>query len=117
MANPSVKRALIKRRIVRIRKRLTGTSDVPRLRVTRTLKHIYAQLVDDTTGHTVAAASSRVLTEYGGNVEAAKLVGKSIGEKAKELSIMRVRFDRGGRLYHGRIKALADAARKTGLQF
>lgn len=117
MANTNEKRALVKKRIVRIRKRMSGIPERPRLRVTRTAKHIYAQLVDDTTGHTLAAASSRTLAVYGGNVEAAKMVGKSIGDKAKELSISSVCFDRGGRLYHGRIKALADAARQTGLQF
>ena len=117
MSNTNVKREKIKKRIVHIRMKMTGIPERPRLRVTRTTKHIYAQLIDDTTGHTLASASSRTLPVYGGNVEAAKMVGKCIGEKAKELSIMQVCFDRGGRLYHGRIKALADAARETGLQF
>jgi large subunit ribosomal protein L18 len=117
MANINEKRELMKKRITRIRRKVTGIPERPRLRVTRTAKHIYAQLIDDTTGHTLATVSSRTLPVYGGNVEAAKMVGKSIGEKAKELSILQVCFDRGGRLYHGRIKALADAARETGLQF
>ena len=117
MARIDEKLALKKKRIIRIRKKVHGSPERPRLRVTRTAKHIYAQLIDDTTGHTLAAASSQTLPVYGGNIEAAKLVGKSIGEKAKELSIQQVCFDRGGRLYHGRIKALADAARESGLQF
>mgnify|MGYP006305169179 CR=1 FL=1 len=117
MAKTNVQRALKKKRIIRIRKKLAGVPECPRLRVTGTAKHIYAQLIDDTKGHTLAAASSQTLSVYGGNVEAAKMVGKSIGEQAKGLSIVKVCFDRGGRLYHGRIKALADAARETGLQF
>ena len=117
MANTDIKRVMIKKRVTRIRKKLQGVPERPRLRITRSAKHIYAQLIDDTTGHTLAAASSRTLPIYGGNIEAAIQVGKSIGEKAKELSIEKVCFDRGGRLYHGRIKALADAARETGLQF
>jgi len=108
---------MIRKRITRIRKKVSGAPEKPRLRVTRSGKHIYAQLIDDTTGHTLAAASSRTLPGYGGNIEAARMVGKAIGEKARELSIACVCFDRGGRLYHGRIKALADAARETGLQF
>ncbi len=117
MANTNVKRVMLKKRVARLRKKMSGVPERPRLRVTRTAKHIYAQLIDDTTGHTLAAASSRTLPVYGGNIEAAKIVGKEIGEKAKELSITQACFDRGGRLYHGRIKALADAARETGLQF
>ncbi len=117
MANTNIKRVMLKKRVVRIRKHMRGVPERPRLRVTRSTKHIYAQLIDDATGHTLAAASSRTLPGYGGNIEAAKQVGKEIGEKAKDLSIMQVCFDRGGRLYHGRIKALADAARETGLQF
>jgi len=84
--------------------------------VFRSLKHIYAQIVDDTTGRTLAATSSVALKIQGGNIEAAKNVGRAIAEKAKACQIERVCFDRNGRLYHGRIKALADAAREAGLQ-
>jgi large subunit ribosomal protein L18 len=82
-----------------------------------TLKHIYAQIVDDSTGKTLASASSVQLKITGGNVDAAKSVGKAIAEKAQAASVRRVAFDRNGRLYHGRIKALADAAREAGLDF
>ena len=85
--------------------------------MTRSVSHIYAQIIDDTTGYTLAAASSLALKIKGGNIEAAKAVGKAIGEAAVAKSIGSVCFDRGGRLYHGRIKALADAAREAGLQF
>jgi large subunit ribosomal protein L18 len=105
------------RRIRRIRKHLSGTPERPRLRVTRTLNHIYAQIIDDTTGTTLATASSVALKIDGGNVDGAKAVGKAIGEVAKTKSIEKVCFDRGGRLYHGRVKALADAAREAGLEF
>ena len=108
---------LLERRKRRIRKRLVGTVERPRLRVSRSTKHIYAQIIDDTTGTTLAAASSVALKISGGNVDAAKEVGKSLGELAKERNIEQVAFDRGGCLYHGRVKALADAARETGLQF
>lgn len=111
------KKVLLERRKRRIRKRVSGTAEQPRLRVSRTVKHIYAQLIDDTTGSTLAAASSVALKIAGGNVDAAKQVGKSLAEKAMEKNIAKVSFDRGGRLYHGRVKALADAARETGLQF
>ncbi len=117
MANTNIKKAMLRKRIARVRKHLSGVPERPRLRVTRSAKHIYAQLIDDTTGHTLASSSSRKLSQYGGNIEAAKLVGKEIGEKAKALSIMQAAFDRGGRPFHGRIKALADAAREAGLQF
>lgn len=117
MAKTRESKVLLERRKRRVRKKVTGTSERPRLRVTRSLKHIYAQLIDDTTGSTLVAESSVGLKIAGGNVEAAKAVGKSLGEKAKEKSIASVSFDRGGRLYHGRVKALADAAREAGLQF
>ena len=108
---------LRQRPIRRIRKSLSGTPERPRLRVTRTLNHIYAQIIDDTSGRTLAAASSVSQKMGGGNIEAAKAVGRAIGEKAAAGSIGSVCFDRGGRLYHGRVKALAEAAREAGLQF
>jgi large subunit ribosomal protein L18 len=108
---------LLERRKRRIRKKLSGTPERPRLRINRTLNHIYAQIVDDSAGRTLVSSSSVALKIKGGNVEAAKAVGKAIGEKAKEQSIECVCFDRGGRLYHGRVKALADAAREAGLKF
>lgn len=110
-------KVMLERRKRRIRKRIEGTTERPRLRVSRSTKHIYAQLIDDTTGATLASSSSVALKIAGGNVEAAKQVGKSLAERAKEQNIEQVAFDRGGCLYHGRVKALADAARETGLQF
>ena len=108
---------LLARRKRRVRKRIEGTPERPRLRISRSTKHIYAQIIDDTTGTTLTSTSSVALKIAGGNVDAAKQVGKSIGERAKEQNIEQVAFDRGGCLYHGRVKALADAARETGLQF
>ena len=108
---------MLNRRKFRVRKDMQGTPAKPRLRVTRSTKHIYAQLIDDTTGRTLAAASSVALKIAGGNIEAAKQVGKEIGERAKALEIAQACFDRGGRLYHGRVKALAEAAREAGLKF
>ena len=117
MAKTGHKTVLLERRRKRIRKRVAGTADRPRVSVYRSLKHIYAQVIDDATGQTLAAASSVMLKMPGGNVGAAKLVGKALAEKAKEKGITKVRFDRGGRLYHGRVKALAEAAREAGLEF
>jgi large subunit ribosomal protein L18 len=117
MARTSEKTVMLKKRSARVRRKVCGTTERPRLRVTRTARHIYAQLIDDGCGRTIAAASSLGLKISGGNIEAAKQVGKAIGEAAQQLSIAAVCFDRGGRLYHGRIKALADAARETGLNF
>ena len=99
----------------RLRKDLFGTSDVPRLSVYRSNKNIFAQLIDDENGVTLASASS--LKMNGNNKEIASLVGKEIAEKAKELKITKVVFDRGGYLYHGRVASLADAARENGLEF
>lgn len=110
-------KVLLERRKRRIRKSVSGTTERPRLRVSRSTKHIYAQLIDDTTGVTLASSSSVALKIAGGNIDAAKQVGKSLAERAKEKNIELVAFDRGGCLYHGRVKALADAARETGLQF
>lgn len=117
MAPKNRKDYLLSRAKRRIRKKISGTPERPRLRVTRSLKHIYAQLIDDASGTTLAAASSVSLKVNGGNVDGAKAVGKAIGDKAKEKSITMARFDRGGHIYHGRIQALADAAREAGLEF
>ena len=110
---------------LRQRKRIAGTDARPRLSVFRSVSHIYAQVIDDMTGTTVAAAASTepslksVFTAktQGGNVAGAKALGKTIAERLKEKGIKRVVFDRGGFLYHGRIKAVADAAREAGLEF
>jgi len=106
----------------RVRTRLSGTPERPRLCVYRSLGHIYAQVVDDRTGRTLASASSldketRKRMKGGGNIAAAKVVGKEIAERAKAAKVEKVVFDRGGYKYHGRVKALADAAREAGLQF
>jgi large subunit ribosomal protein L18 len=105
---------------VRIRRKLRGTAERPRLNVYRSLNHIYAQVIDDAGGVTLASASTNEKAEgkrRGGNVATAKEVGKLIAERARTKGIVRVVFDRGGYQYHGRIKALADAARAAGLQF
>jgi large subunit ribosomal protein L18 len=113
------KRNEIRRRIhSRIREKLSGSGERPRLNVYRSLNHIYAQVIDDQTGTTLVSASSLALKlKTGGNVAAAKEIGKAVAERATEKGIKRVVFDRGGYLYHGRIKALADAAREAGLEF
>ena len=102
----------------RIRSRVSGTADRPRLAVFRSVKHIYAQVIDDTKGHTVVAAgSSEKDSKNGGNVAGAKEIGKLVAERAKDKGIKAVVFDRGGYQYHGRVKALAEAAREAGLEF
>jgi len=105
----------------RIRKKLQGTAERPRLNVYRSLNHIYAQVIDDMTGQTVVSASTaegkKEDRRTGGNVAAAKSVGKTIAERAKAKGVTKVVFDRGGYLYHGRVKALAEAAREAGLRF
>jgi len=106
----------------RIRKKIEGTAERPRLNVYRSLNHIYVQVIDDEDGKTIVQASSvegrkKGQRSTGGNVASAKEIGKRIAERAKEKGITKVVFDRGGYLYHGRIKALADAAREAGLQF
>jgi large subunit ribosomal protein L18 len=105
----------------RIRKKLQGTSERPRLNVYRSLNHIYVQVIDDLSGKTLVAASTaegkKEQRGTGGNVAAAKAVGKTIAERAKAKGVTKVVFDRGGYIYHGRVKALADAAREAGLQF
>ena len=105
------------RRHKRVRKTISGTPEMPRLNVFRSNKEIYVQVIDDTNGVTLASSSSKALKINGGNIEGAKLVGKDIAEKCKKAKIERVVFDRGGYLYHGRVKALADAARENGLEF
>jgi large subunit ribosomal protein L18 len=108
-----------KRIRTRIRRKVTGTTERPRLAVFRSLKNIYAQVIDDSTGKTIAAASSRDKDSSvkGANAAAAKAVGALIAKKAKDKGVTRVVFDRGGYLYHGNVKALADAARENGLEF
>ena len=111
------KRNAIRQRIhARIRAKLSGTGDRPRLNVYRSLNHIYAQVIDDQNGVTLVSAST-IKMKTGGNVAAAKEIGKKVAELAVEKGIKKVVFDRGGFLYHGRIKALADAAREAGLEF
>jgi large subunit ribosomal protein L18 len=104
---------------VRIRKKLRGTSERPRLAIFRSVAHIYAQVIDDSKGVTLAAASSteKGIVPTGGNVSAATEIGRKVAERAKEQGIAKVVFDRGGYLYHGRVKALAEAAREAGLEF
>jgi large subunit ribosomal protein L18 len=106
----------------RIREKITGTPNRPRLCVYRSSKYLYAQIVDDSQGKTLAAASTAEKSILGdlknaGNIQASKLVGKAIAERAKAKGIESVVFDRGGYLYHGRIKAIAEAARESGLKF
>jgi large subunit ribosomal protein L18 len=111
-----------KRRSFRVRKRIHGTAERPRLTVYRSHKHTYAQLIDDAAGRTLAAASTvdkdlRGDVKYGGNKSAAQAIGKAIAERAIAAGIKKVAFDRGGSQYHGRIEALATAAREAGLDF
>jgi len=105
----------------RIRKKMQGTAERPRLNVYRSLNHIYVQVIDDLNGKTVVSASTaegkKEDRRTGGNVASAKAVGKKIAERAKAKGVTRVVFDRGGYIFHGRVKALADAAREAGLQF
>ncbi len=112
------KQALHNRRQRRVRKKISGTPERPRLAVFRSNRHISVQVIDDTQGKTLAYASS---TEAGdsstGNVESAKVVGQRVGERAKAAGVGQVIFDRGGNRYHGRVAALADAAREAGLEF
>lgn len=108
------------RRRVRIRKRIVGTPERPRLAVYKSLNHIYAQVIDDLAGATIASASTRdkgVKVEKSGNVAAAAAVGQALAGKAAAKGVKKVVFDRGGFRFHGRVKALADAARKSGLEF
>ena len=106
------------RRHERVRKSISGTKECPRLNVFRSNKGIYAQVIDDVIGTTLASSSNLELKiKNGGNIEAAKAVGKDIAEKCLKLKIKNVVFDRGGYQYHGRVSALADAAREAGLEF
>lgn len=107
---------------LRIRKHIVGTAERPRLSVFRSLKHIYAQIIDDSKGITLLSASTleaplKTELDNPGNIEAARKVGQIIGKKAVEKGLKQVVFDRGGNLYHGRVKALADGAREAGLEF
>lgn len=107
-------------RHARVRKKVSGTTSVPRLCVYRSLKNIYAQIIDDTTGKTLVSASSldaELKANYGGNKEAAKAVGEAVAKKAVEQGIKTVVFDRGGYVYHGRVAELAEGARQGGLEF
>jgi large subunit ribosomal protein L18 len=116
---PQRKRNEIRQRVHnRIRTKMEGTTERPRLNVYRSLNHIYVQVIDDSKGVTLVSASTvAAKIKTGGNVASAKEIGKLVAERAQEKGIKRVVFDRGGYLYHGRIKALADAAREAGLEF
>jgi large subunit ribosomal protein L18 len=118
---PLISKDQTRRRVhKRIREKMLGTSARPRLNVYRSLNHIYAQLIDDMAGKTIVSASTKEgkgVKKAAGNVASAKEVGKNIAERAKAKGVSKVVFDRGGYIYHGRIKALADAAREAGLQF
>ncbi len=108
------------RRHIRVRKKITGTAECPRLNVFRSLKNIYAQIIDDTTGKTLVSASTldeSLKKTYGGNKDAARAVGKLVAEKALAAGIKDVVFDRGGYVYHGRVMELAEGAREGGLNF
>lgn len=107
------------RRHLRVRKHIAGTAERPRLNVFRSLSNIYAQVIDDKTGVTLVAASSKDkdFKVYGGNIEAAKAIGTAVAKRALEKGITEVVFDRGGYIYHGRVAALAEAAREAGLKF
>ncbi len=111
------KRNALTRRHRRVRKKIIGTSERPRLAVYRSNKHMYAQLIDDYAGRTLAAASSRTVTDGDDPKAVAKAVGKELASRAKEAGVARVAFDRGGFMYHGRVAALAEGAREGGLEF
>ena len=122
MINKPNKNEIRLRKHDRVRKKIEGTNDRPRLNVFRSLKNIYVQVIDDSTGNTLVAASSldeavKGKLPYGGNKNAAKEVGKLIAQKALDKGIKQVVFDRGGYLYHGRVKELAEGAREGGLDF
>lgn len=122
MIKQQTRKPLVQKRHRSIRVKLAGTAEFPRLAVYRSTKHIYAQLIDDDNKVTIASASSndKDLKEklaHGGNIEAAKVVGEAIAQKAKKAGVECVVFDRGGFLYHGRVAALAEAAREAGLMF
>jgi large subunit ribosomal protein L18 len=116
MMDAKVKREARIRRHLRVRKKISGTPDRPRLSVYRSNRHIYAQLIDDLAGRTLVAASDREIAATGTKTERARAVGKLIAERARQAGIERAVFDRGGRLYHGRVAAVAEGAREEGLQ-
>jgi large subunit ribosomal protein L18 len=111
------RKAAISKRHRRVRRKVQGTAERPRLSVYRSLNHLYAQLIDDATGRTLAAASTVQLKLSRNDLEAAAQVGRAIADRAREAGVSSAVFDRGGFLYHGRIKALADAAREAGVKF
>ena len=112
------KNVVRERRHARVRAKISGTAECPRLSVYRSNSHIHCQIIDDVNGVTLCSSSSVVLKlENGGNIAAAALVGKDIAEKALKLNITKIVFDRSGYIYHGRIKAVAEAAREAGLKF
>jgi len=115
MINKKSRNEMRKIRHIRVRKQIFGTSEIPRLNVYRSNKNIYAQIIDDEKGITLAESSS--MKEKGNNIEVASKVGKAIAMEAKKKKISKVVFDRAGYLYHGRVKALAEAARENGLEF
>ena len=122
MSNNTSKNDARLKRQIRVRKKVRGTTDRPRLNVFKSSKHIHAQIIDDVSGVTLVAASTispdvKSDLVYSGNIDAAKKVGAAIAKKAIEKNIVSVVFDRNGFLYHGRVKALADAARENGLSF
>jgi large subunit ribosomal protein L18 len=119
MIHKTEKNKIRKRIHKRIRRKFSGTAERPRLAVFRSVAHIYAQVIDDGEGKTLVAASSvdKGAKTNGGNVAAAKVIGKLVAERAREKGIKQVVFDRGGYQYHGRVKALAEAARAAGLEF
>ena len=109
-----------KARHVRVREKVVGTADIPRLNVFKSNNHIFAQIIDDSTNATLVSCSSidkELKVKNGGNIEAATKVGELLAKRAKKVKVQKVIFDRGGYLYHGRVKALADAARANGLEF
>ena len=119
MFNKQDKNKARQKRHLRVRNHIAGTAVRPRLNVFRSLANIYAQVIDDEKGVTLVSASSqdKEFKNYGGNIEAAKAVGEAVAKRALEKGISEVHFDRGARVYHGRVKALADSARKAGLKF
>ncbi len=118
MIKKEAKTVARKRRHARVRAKISGTEKTPRLNVFRSNSEIYVQVIDDVTGRTLVSSSTVELkVKNGGNIEAAKLVGADIAKKCKEKKITTVVFDRGGYLYHGRVEALANAARENGLEF
>ena len=119
MFNKQDKNKARQKRHLRVRNHISGTAERPRLNVFRSLSNIYAQVIDDVNGVTLVSASSKEkeVNAYGGNIEAAKAVGAAVAKRALEKGITEVVFDRGGYVYHGRVAALADAAREAGLKF